>query len=125
MMVINMHWELSRLFNINNELRDTTEELSDYETAFEEMYESYERYPEIRFAFDEWTTNEDGETIERSLDECKVFYEKMWNKLYRMLIKKTFTQLFYDPEGERKKSYELGYIAGIEAAGKVSDNEIL
>lgn len=111
-----MHWELAKLFEINNELRNTVEDLEDYQKALNDMYETYEGYLGIRFEFDEWTINECGETIERDWNESKKFYEKMWSKIYKMLIKKTFKQLFYDPEGERNRAYDLGFRDGLASA---------
>ena len=107
------HWELAQLFNINNHLRDTFEDLEDYQKALNDMYESFEGYLGIRFDFEEWTINEDGEIIERNLEESKVFYEKMWTKIYKMLIMKTFKQMYYDPEEEKNIAYDLGFRDGL------------
>lgn len=108
-----MHWELAQLFAINNTLRNTVEDLEDYQLALNDMYESFEGYLGIRFDFEEWTFDENGDIIERSLKESQKFYEKMWTKIYKMLIMKTFKEMYYDPEEEKNTAYDLGFRDGL------------
>lgn len=119
-----MRWELEQLFYINNELRNTCEETSDYEKALNDLYESFEGYLGIRFDFDEWAIDEYGDVIKHSHKEYQSFYERMWEKIYKMILFNTFKETFFDPDKEKNSAYDLGFRDGLARGEKIYSQAI-
>lgn len=89
-----MKWELGTLFYINNELRNTFEEIEDYQKALNDLYENYMHHISIKLDFEEWTFNENGDIIKHSEEEYHLFYDKIWNKIYHIILYNTFKETF-------------------------------
>lgn len=111
-----LNWEIEQLMRINWNLENgTLEELEDYQEALNELYEIFECYYGIRCEFDEWTTNENGDIINRTYMEHKLFYEEITKKIYKILIKKAFEEEF-DLNEIKEKEYSSGFNDGLVQA---------
>ena len=109
-------WEMEQLMRINWQLENgSLEELEDYQEALNELYECFECYGSIRIEFDDWGLDEDGNIIERNLKEHKLFYFKITQMIYKILIDNAYKELF-DINQIIEKEYTEGFKEGIAQA---------
>ena len=89
-----MNEDIKELYKIDEELDNSKYKKEDFIKALNDIYERFEGYYGIKTEMEEWLIDENGEQINKTINEMKNFYYKLTEKIYKMLIEKEYKRIY-------------------------------